>query len=80
MIFAEASAAKAKQVFDNATVFYIDSSKPKPAIGDSAYWDTTNKREPSIHVLKGKIHFKVGMSPPNEKQLTDLAAAVAAGI
>jgi hypothetical protein len=80
MVFVEASAAKAKQVFDSVIMFYLDSSKPKPAIGDSAYWDTTNKREPSIHVLKGKVHFKIAMAPLNEKQLTDLAAAVAAGI
>ena len=81
LVFVEASAAEAKKVFDSATMFYIDSSKPKPAIGDSAYWETaSNKKEPSIHVLKGKVHFKIGMVPANEKQLQDLAAAVAAGI
>lgn len=81
VVYVEASAAEAKRVFDSATVFYIDGSKPKPSIGDSAYWETPlNKKEPSIHVLKGKVHFKIGMVPANEKQMVDLAAAVAAGI
>jgi hypothetical protein len=82
VVYVEASAAEAKKVFDEATVFYIDSSKPKPAIGDSAYWETplVKKKEPSIHVLKGKVHFTLGIVPANEKQMLDLAAAVAAGI
>jgi hypothetical protein len=82
VVYVEASAAEAKKVFDEATVFYIDNSKPKPAIGDSAYWETplVKKKEPSIHVLKGKVHFKLGIVPANEKQMLDLAAAVAAGI
>ena len=82
LVYVEASGAEAKRVFDSATVFYIDSSKPKPAIGDSAYWETplVKKKEPSIHVLKGKVHFKLEIVPANEKQMADLAAAVAAGI
>jgi hypothetical protein len=81
LVFMEASAAAAKQAFDGTTMFYVDNSKAKPSIGDSAYWETvSDKQEPSIHVLKGKVHFKIGMVPQNEKQLRDLAALVAAGI
>lgn len=77
MIYEEASAAEAKQTFDKAAVFFIDSSKPKPSIGDSAYWQSTDKGL-AIHVLKGKAHFSFQIDPPNEKQLKDLAVALAA--
>jgi hypothetical protein len=80
LVYTEASAAEAKQTFDKAAVFFTDRSKPKLSIGDSAYWDSTENKEPKIHVLKGKVHYSLGMQPANEKQLKDLAAAVAAGI
>ena len=80
LVFVEASPGEAKQFFDKTTMFYIDNSKPKLSVGDSAYWDTNDRPEPAIHVLRGKVHFKIAMIPVNEKQLIDLAAAVAAGI
>jgi len=80
LIYTEASAAEAKQTFDKAAVFFTDRSKPKPSIGDSAYWQSTDENEPTIHVLKRKVHLSIGMEPANEKQLKDLATAVAAGI
>jgi hypothetical protein len=75
----EASPAVAKHTFDTYSMA-ADDSAGKPSIGDSAYWDSTTKAEPQIHVLKGKVHYSVGMRPANEKQLQDLAAAIAAGI
>ncbi|HKV61826.1 MAG TPA: hypothetical protein VJO16_07935 [Candidatus Acidoferrum sp.] len=81
LVYVEASDAEAKRTFDKAAVFFIDNSRAKPSIGDSAYWSTiSDKKEPYIHVLKGKVHFQIGMVPANEKQLKDLAAAVAARV
>ena len=77
LIYEEASAAEAKQTFDKAAVFFIDSSKPKPSIGDSAYWQSTDKGL-AIHVLRGNVHFSFQIEPSNEKQLNDLATALAA--
>lgn len=76
LIYEEASAAEAKQTFDKAAVFFIDSSKPKPSIGDSAYWQSTDKG-PAIHVLKGKVHFSFQIDPPKEEPLKHLATALA---
>lgn len=79
VVYAEASPTKAKQDFDKYSIA-ADSSKGNPSIGDSAYWVTPTKKEPLIYVLKGKVRFSLGIIPANEKQLKDLAAAVAAGI
>ena len=86
VIYEEASAAKAKQDFDKYSVA-ADDSKGKPSIGDSAYWVTPTRAESLIYVLKGKVHFSLGMriggNPATETQLKrvkDLAAAVAARI
>jgi hypothetical protein len=82
-VYAEASAAKAKQDFDTLSIG-ADYSKGKPSIGDSAYWFGNDKEEPYLYVLKGKVRFSIGISTgtkANEKQLKqtqDLAAAVAA--
>ena len=57
-----------------------DDSKGKPSIGDSAYWITNNKQEPYIYVLKGKVHFSIGMIPANETQMKNLAGAAASGV
>lgn len=78
-VYSETSTAKAKQDFDTYAVA-ADGSKGKPSIGDSAYWVEPTKTTLSIFVLKGKVHFSITMHPANEKQLKDLAAAVAAGI
>lgn len=53
MIFTESSASVAKDTFDKAAVYFTDPSKPKPSIGDEAYWSRTKPDEPTIHVLKG---------------------------
>jgi hypothetical protein len=81
LVYVEASTAEAKQTFDKAAAFFADRSKPKPSgIGDSSYWQNTDKDEPQIHVLKGKVHYSLGMQPANEKLLKDLATAAAARI
>jgi hypothetical protein len=76
LVYQESSAAEAKQTFDKAAVFFADPSKGKPSIGDSAYWQRTDS-EPSIHVLKGKVHFSLSIDPANQKELTNLAVALA---
>lgn len=78
MIFVEASPSEAKATFDKAAAFLADHSKPAlSGIGDSAYWGT-NPKEPTIHVLKGKVHFQLGMMyPADEIKLLHLATALA---
>ena len=80
LVYVEASSAEAKQTFDKAAVFFKDNSKPPlTGIGDSAYWNTThNQNAPVIHILKGKVHCQLELDPANEKQVKDLAAALAA--
>lgn len=78
MIFVEKSAAEAKTTFDKAAVFMTDHSKPAVSgIGDSAYWGI-NQKEPTLHVLKGKTHFQLGMMyPADEGKLLQLAKVLA---
>jgi len=85
-VYTEASSAKAKQDFDTYAIT-ADDSKGKPSIGDSAYWvkshassDRALDSNHDLFVLKGNVHFSISMTPANEQQLKDLAAAVAAGI
>lgn len=78
-IYDEASLAEAKKAFYTYSVA-ADESKGKPAIGDSAYWVTDAKQEPYLYVLKGKVHFSIGMSLGNETKMKDLAGAVASAI
>ena len=84
-VYAETTAAKAKQDFDRYAVA-ADYSRGKPSIGDSAYWVEPTKQTLAIFVLKGKVHFSISvhfsikMTTADEKKLKDLAAAVAAGI
>jgi hypothetical protein len=75
-VYTEASAAVAKQTFDKVAVFFANRSKPRPSVGDEAYWGTGD--EPVIHVLKGKVHYSVAVYPSNAKQAQDVAAALAA--
>lgn len=78
-IYTEASAAKARQDFEKYSVA-ADAARGKPSIGDGAYWVAATKNTVILYVLKGKVHFSIQMRPANEKQLTELAAAVAARI
>ena len=78
-VYTEASSAEAKREFETLSVA-ADDSKGKPSIGDSAFWITNNKQEPYIYVLKGKVHFSIGIIPANETQLKNLAGAAASGI
>lgn len=78
-IYNEASVADAKKAFYTYAVA-ADESKGKPAIGDSAYWVTDAKQEPYLYVLKGKVHFSIGMRLGNETKMKDLAGAVASAI
>jgi len=85
VVYEEATAAKAKQDFNTYSVA-ADDSAGKPSIGDSAYWVTDAKQEPYLYVLKGKVHFSVGMdrgAPANQKQMEQMktmAVGVAARI
>lgn len=84
-VYTEASAAKAKQDF-NTYSNAADVARGKPSIGDGAYWVEPTKRTLALYVLKGKVHFSLqahfslDVKPANEKQLSELAAAVAASI
>jgi hypothetical protein len=84
-VYAETTAAKAKQDFDKYAVA-ADDSRGKPSIGDSAYWVEPTKQTLVIYVLKGKVHFSISVhfniktTTADEKPLKDLATAVAAGI
>jgi len=74
IVYVEASPAEAKQTFDKLSMWF--PAKSKPAIGDAAYMDNSH----AIHVLKGIVRFYVSLDRGNEKQVTDLAALIAAGI
>lgn len=78
-VYEEASSAVAKHTHEKYSVA-ADDSKGKPSIGDSAYWVSATKMEPYLYVLKGKVHFSIGMRPGNETQMKNLAAAAASGI
>ncbi len=55
--YVDASATQAKETFGRLAAFY--TPKSKPSIGDSAYIDKAG----SIHVLKGRVRFYVGIEP-----------------
>ncbi len=74
IVYVDASSAEAKQTFDKLSMWF--PPKSKPAIGDSAYLDGSH----AIHVLKGKVRYYISISPANETQAKDLAAAVASRI
>ncbi|MFZ0212295.1 MAG: hypothetical protein WBE20_09215 [Candidatus Acidiferrales bacterium] len=74
IVYVDASPSEAKQTFDKLAFWY--RPKSKPAIGDEAYIDAQG----AIHVLKGKVRFYLSISSANEKQTTDLAAAIAKSI
>ena len=78
-VYTEASAGEAKREFDTYSVA-ADDSRARPSIGDSAYWVTATKETLYLYVLKGKVHFSIGMSPPNETKQKDLASAAASAI
>ena len=78
-IYTEASAAKARQDFEKYSAA-ADSARGKPSIGGDAYWVEATKKTLVLYVLKGKVHFSLQMRPANEKQLSELASAVAASI
>lgn len=76
VVFTEPSTPVAKKTFDKVAMFFADRSKPRPSVGDEAYWGVGT--EPTIHVLKGKVHYSVSIDPVSAKQAQDLAAALAA--
>jgi hypothetical protein len=81
VIYTEASAAKAKQTFDQAAAFIKDKAKPTPSgLGDEAYWGLTDDEPAMLHVLKGKSHYSLELEPANDSKLLELAAAVSARI
>jgi len=85
IVYEDASPAEAKQTFDKLEAWYSLTSRrtgqaqpnSKPAVGDEAYMDAKGD---AIRVLKGKVRFYVGFDRGDQKQLTDLAAAIAAHI
>jgi hypothetical protein len=78
-VFVEKSAAEAKTTFNKAAAVMTDHSKPVlSGIGDSAYWGLGDEEEPTLHVLKGKTHFQLGMMlPPDRGKVLQLAKVVA---
>jgi hypothetical protein len=75
IVYVEASSAQAKETFDKVAPFFTDKNKQKPSgVGDEAYWDRT--KEAKLHVLKGKVHYSLGMQPWDEKQLLAIASAL----
>lgn len=78
-VYTEASPAEAKRQFEKYSIA-ADESKGRPSIGDSAFWVTDAKQEPYLYVLKGKVHFSIGMRLPNEDQMKSLAGAAVSGI
>ena len=74
-VYVTASPAEAKQWFEMGAS--VTKAKSKPPVGDAAYIDIADGE---IHVLKGKVLYWIAINPGNEKQETDLAASVAAGI
>lgn len=84
IVYEDASPAEAKQTFHKLQAWYsLTSSRTsgqalptsKTAVGDEAYLDAKGD---AIHVLKGRVRFYVSLDRGNEKQVTDLAAAIAA--
>lgn len=77
IVYVDGSAAEAKETFNKLSMWYPTLSKPS-GIGDSAYIDKSH----AIHVLKGSVRFFIsGGSGPDaqrDKQMQDLATAVAA--
>ena len=74
IVYIEQTAAEAKQTFEKLSMWF--PAKSKPAIGDSAYMDSSH----AIHVLKGKVRYYVSIDPANEKQAKDLATSIAGRI
>lgn len=74
IVYVDASPSEARETFAKLSMWY--SAKSKPAIGNSAYIDSDG----AIHVLKGKVRFYISINPKDEKQLKDLASAVATRI
>lgn len=81
IVYEDSSAAEAKQTFEKLAIWFAPKSKPA-GIGDSAYVDRKN----AIHVVKGKVRYYIELdpvgefTPTNEKQVKDLAVAVAGRI
>jgi hypothetical protein len=77
VIYTEASAAKAKQTFDQVAAFIKDKARTTPSgLGDDAYWGITDDEPAMLHVLKGKSHYSLELEPANDSKLLELAAAV----
>lgn len=79
--YVDGSASEAKATFEKLSAFFGPTAKPS-GIGDEAYVDANH----AIHVLKGKVRYYISIRPSDadttalEKQLRDLALAVAAQI
>lgn len=55
IVYADPSAAVAKQTFDRLSMWYTPKSKPK--IGDAAYLDKND----AIHVLKNRVRYFIAV-------------------
>lgn len=80
IVYVDRSVPEAKETFEKLSAFYPAKSKPS-GIGDSAYID----KDSAIHVLKGKVRYYISIDANRsaaeiEKQIKDLASAVAAEI
>ena len=76
IVYVDRSASEAKQTFEKLSAWSsLSSHISKASVGDQAYIVGH-----AIHVLKGKVRYAVSISTENEKQVIDLASAVAAQI
>jgi hypothetical protein len=77
--YVDPSPAAATELFARLSAFYGPPT-PVKGLGDEAYFDAQH----ALHVRKGKVRFYLNLSPmgtftpARQKQLTDLAGAVAA--
>jgi hypothetical protein len=76
--YVDPSPAAATDLFARLRMFYGPPT-PVKGVGDEAYLDSQH----ALHIRKGKVRFYINLSPlgtfnpAREKQLTDLAGAVA---
>jgi hypothetical protein len=73
LVYVDRSPSEAKQTFEKLSAWSSMSSHiSKASVGDQSYIVGH-----AIHVLKGKVRYAVSISTENEKQVIDLATAIA---
>src|SRR5579864_6924071 len=73
LVYVDRSASEAKQTFEKLSTWSsLSSHISKVAVGDEAYIVGH-----AIHVLKGNVRYAVSISTEKDKQVMDLAVAIA---